>query len=306
MTPTEEQLRETVDMLTSDEAGIVAHLRKEGHSTDEIKSWVETGAFDELGVRDGFLRALEPKLVKPQIKIPGFLEGDFGKAFLEEYQGRARADYNGNSALNVLKYNGKIVKGSNPFAVVLANQILREQGLKTASQADLERALRTGTLNLWGTYEDTGLVLRTEEEPNVYLAKDLMRQVKARNKESKMPVMIPLMGLELKVDSNSPFGLIFNLTDCSELIYAPILAGENHRKSFSETTEKTGLPNKLETGNSRTLYTRAGGLSGLCLDGDLSLASDGSDLADSGDNGRVVVVSAEGTSPENTGAKNED
>src|SRR3989304_9360456 len=100
-------------------------------------------------------------LVEIPENIPqaGFLEGDFGKAFLDEYKGRVKSDYNGNSKLDILRYGDNIVKGSNPFAVVLANQILRQEGLRTASQADLEKALRVGTLNLIGTYEDTALVL---------------------------------------------------------------------------------------------------------------------------------------------------
>lgn len=53
---------------------------------------------------------------KPLIEISkntpqaGFLEGDFGKAFLKEYQGKVKTDYNENSALNVLSYSEDVVK----------------------------------------------------------------------------------------------------------------------------------------------------------------------------------------------------
>jgi len=239
---------------------------------------------------------------KPLIEIPsvnpqiGFLEGDFGKAFLEEYQGRVKADYNGNPALDVLRYNGKVVTGSNPFAVILANQILKQEGLRTANQADLEKALCL-RIDLRGTYEDTGLVLRSDKDPNAYLAKDSMKQVKARNKKQRMPVNLFLNNLALRVDSASPQDLAFNLTDESELIYASILAGENNGKSFSETDKRTGLPTKLGEG-SRVLYTRNSGLSRLYLDDDLNVGSDYANLGNSSDGGRVVVVSAEGTTPE--------
>lgn len=243
---------------------------------------------------------------KPLIKIPefipqvGFLEGEFGKAFLEEYQGRVNADYNGNSVLNALSYSNNVVKGSNPFAVVLTNQIIREEGLRTATQADLERVLKINAfglnvLDLRGFYEDTGLVLRSEDEPNRYLAKNLAEQVKSRKKKvGKTPIVIPLNRLELVNDLNSPHGLAFDLTDESEIIYAPVLGGKDNMKSFSET-DKYGLPEKLWEGN-RTLYTRDSGLSRLNL-------YDGSDLYSgsrglgSYDDGRVVVVSGEGTSP---------
>jgi hypothetical protein len=238
----------------------------------------------------------------PLIEIPqnipqaGFLEGNFGKAFLDEYQGRVKADYKDASALNVLRYDSGVVKGSNPFAVVLANQILRQEGLRTSTQADLEKALRIKALELRGTYEDTGLVLRSEDEPNTYLAKDLMNQVKARNKKQELPVMIPLTGLELRADSNSPHSLAFNLLEGAEIIYAPIL---NKLGNFNseDIDEITGLPKQTGQGN-RTLYTRDSGLSRLYLYRYLYLNSNYDYLADSGDGGRVVVVSGEATSPE--------
>ncbi len=235
---------------------------------------------------------------KPLIEIPeiipqiGFLEGDFGKAFLKEYQGRVKSDYNDNSSLDVLRQEG-VVKGSNPFVIVLTNQILRKEGLRTATQADLEKALKLDVLPLRGIYEDTGLILRSEDEPNKYLAKNLAEQVKTT--VGKTPIVIPLNGLELVNDSNSPHGLIFKLTDESELIYVPILDGKNNGKSFSETG-KYGLPEKLGKGN-RTLYTRDSGLSRLYLDDDLDLGSDyWRGLDGSYAYGRVVVVSGKGTS----------
>ena len=166
---------------------------------------------------------------KPLIEIPasipqiGYAEGDFGKAFLQEYRARVKADYSDISALNVLSYSDNVAKGSNPFAVVLANQILRQERLRVATQADLEKALKMGALNLRGTYEDTGLVLRSEDNPNANLAKNLMSQVKSRNKKQKFPVMIPLTELELKTDGNSNHGLAFNLREDAEVIYSPIL-----------------------------------------------------------------------------------
>jgi len=236
---------------------------------------------------------------KPLIEIPetvpqvGFLEGEFGEAFLEEYKGRVNADYNGNSVLNVLTYSDNVVKGSNPFAVVLVNSILRQEGLRTATQADLERVIKTNVLNLIKSCEDTGLVLRSEDEPNKYLAKNLAKQRKSKwKKVGKIPIVIPLNRLELVNDSNSPHGVAFKLIDESEIIYSPILNGKNNGKPFSETGEY-GFPEQLGEGD-RTLYTRNSGLSRLDLGGDL-LYSDGGNLHSSNETGRVVVVSGEGT-----------
>src|SRR3989344_3351224 len=128
------------------------------------------------------MSAIKSKFIgKLLIEIPkeyptiGFLEGDFGKSVLEEYKGRAK-DYN-NKNLDVLSYKDNIVQGSNPFAVVLMNKILNEEGLRTPFQSDLEKAIKLNALNLNGTYEDTALILRNEKNPNSYLAKHLMKQI---------------------------------------------------------------------------------------------------------------------------------
>jgi len=223
----------------------------------------------------------------------GLLEGDFGKAFLEEYQRRMQADHKNASALNVLGYRDSVVKGSNPFAVVLANQILRQEGLRTATQADLRKALRINALDLRGFYEDTGLVLRTEEDKDYFkntpLAKDLAKQVKARGKSfsPKNSVMIPLTGFELE-NADNDYGLTFRLREDAEVYNAPILS-EGGRFDSEEIDERTGLPTKLGAGN-RTLFTRNSGLSGLCLDDYLGLVSANGYLDNSSERGRVVVV----------------
>ncbi len=239
---------------------------------------------------------------KPLIEIPetipqvGFLEGDFGKAFLDEYKGRAESDYNGNSKLNVLGYDYNIVKGSNSFAVVLANQILRQEGLRTASQADLERILKINALNLRGTYEDTGLVLRSDKEPNSYLAKDIFRQMKEQGIKPKTPVMIPLNGLELRVDSDSPHGLSFNLTENAERFYTAVaILNEGGKFNSEDIDAESGLPNFVRREGERTLYTRDSGLSRLYLNGNLDADSGDGYLAGSDDDGRVVVVNPAGT-----------
>ena len=241
---------------------------------------------------------------KPLIEVPsfipqiGFLEGDFGKDFLKEYKGRVETDYKGNSKLNVLKYD-EVVRGSNPFAVVLANKILRQEGLRTTTQADLEKTLKIGW-NLRGTYEDTGLVLRSENDSdysrNIPLAKDIGSRLRARGIKfsSKNPVMIPLTGLELE-NADNDYGLVFKLRGDAEIYETPILK-DGGNFSSKNIDEKTGLPIKLGNGD-RTLYTRDSGLSRLCLYVNLNLYSYDGGLDDSSVDGRVVVVSAEGTSP---------
>ena len=239
---------------------------------------------------------------KPLIKIPdeipqiGFLGGDAGS----EINDSIREDYKDFNALKIGKYSDKIVRGSNPFYAVAVQSRL-PAGVRVASPGDLERAMKIGVYDFGGTYEDTGLILRSRDDPNSYLAENLMAQVQNRlGKEAKIsgPILIPLYELDLVKDGDSPHGLAFKLKEDAELTSAPILAGKNHGKRFSETDESTGLPKSLGDGL-RTLYTRDSGLSRLYLDRNLYLYSDDDNLAYSNDDGRVVLVStAEGGAQE--------
>jgi len=230
---------------------------------------------------------------KPLIKIPeyipriDFLGGDFGKAVLEEHKARVNEDYHNNDNLKVLRYDKKqeVVTGSNSFATTLINKIIAEQG-HTATQAELERILKLGVLDLQGYYEDTGLVLRSKKEPNSYLVNDLFSQL--RNIE--LPVMIPLKNLGLRNDNNSPYGLAFNIL--REAIYAPILNHDSGNFSSEDIDEETGLTKKLGQGN-RFFYTMKKGLSRLYMGRILGAVAYNENLTISYDNGRVVVVSGE-------------
>jgi hypothetical protein len=244
---------------------------------------------------------------RPLVEIPksiptaNILGGDFGKAVLQEYKQIAETKYKGADALDVLSYEDSIIKGSNPFAVVLVNQIVGQEGLRTATPADLERAIRLNKvnqelgLNLRGTYEDTGLVLRSESEPNEYLAKDVAKQIKAR--DVKLPVMIPLNGLELVNDSKSEHDLSFKLKENAQIIPASIL-NKNGYFTSEMVDEQTGLPKQVGENGDRYLYTRNSGLSGLYLDGGLDLDSDWGYLAGSYSGARVVVVGDSAVNPE--------
>jgi len=224
-------------------------------------------------------------VTKERVKYD-FLGGDFGKAVLEESKARVKEDYYGNDNLKVLKYDKEldVVTGSNSFTTTLINKIIAEQG-HTATQAELERiiALNRPDLNLRGHYEDTGLVLRTNEGPNSYLANDLISQIGNR----ELPVMIPLKNLELRNDAHSLYGLAFNII--GETIYAPIF---NHYGGFfsSEDIDENGIPKKLGQGN-RYLYTRRKGLLRLSVGRYLNVDASSENLAISFDDGRVVIAS---------------
>ena len=194
-------------------------------------------------------------------KTPTFLEGDFGRDFLEEYQGRARADYGNAKVLDVLRENNDLIKGSNDYAVVLANKILRQVGLRTATPEDVEKILRENRLDLKDFYVDIALVLRSEDEPNSYLAKDLRKQI---GRGKRLPVMISLIGLDLRIDENSPRGLSFDLREDVKVIQDDTLISDGGYFNSEDIDIKIGLPKKLGNGN-RYFYTQKLGLSRLCL-----------------------------------------
>ena len=241
---------------------------------------------------------------KPLIETPdvvssaNFLEGDFGKVVHNEVV----AEYGPDNPFvtSDVSYNDEdnVVRGSKPGYAVAVNKVLREDEriLRTATPADLERISRVKALPLRGQYEDSALVLRSEDEPNKYLAKNLIKQVKARNPKAKMPVMIPLCGLELVKDSDSPHNsLSFKLREDAEIIYAHILNKDSACFVSEDIDKKTGLPTKLGK-EGRYFCTINSGLSRLVLGRGLVLDSYWGDLAYSVGYGRVVVVSAEGAS----------
>ena len=219
--------------------------------------------------------------------VPSFLTGDFGEDFIEEYNRRVEKDFKGNKILSVLNYSNNVVKGSNVYSIVLANRILNEVGLRTATQKDIENIFENEDLTLKRFYVDTALCLRDSKEPNRYLAESLTERLGKR----KTPLMIPLSSLDLVIDQNSSSGLNFNLRSDGEIIYAEELLEQNNKKRFSKTN-KSGLP-IFDKNGSRTLYTRDSGLSRVFLNRNSDLYSDDGNLSGSVGGGRVVVCSGD-------------
>jgi hypothetical protein len=231
------------------------------------------------------------------------------KEMLDEFERRRKIEFPDVDALAELAYDVSTneVTGSNSFIACYANTILPE-GARTASEADLEKILKDGKLKLEGHYEDSSLVLRSNNEPNKYLANDLYARFKAKGVTlaEGVPYVIPLFGLKLVKDGNSPkkvsFGLTERLIDEKLYFQAPIL-NEPSQQSFEpgDIDETIGLPKRVGATGSRKLYTRNwssyaikdSGLSRLFLVRNLDVDADNEFLAYSGSAGRVVVVTGE-------------
>ena len=166
--------------------------------------------------------------------------------------------------------------------------------------ADLGRATDINPEFLRGFFSDTGLVLRTagdSHKPNDFLAKNLAEQLKKREIDLKAPKVIYFDALSLREDSNSDYGLAFDLNERAELGRNIIDAPELSRNFIFKTMNEKGIPVEDPDGN-RTLFTRPDGLSGFYMNRNSGVYSSIRSLADSNDYGRVVVVSAEGTRAE--------
>lgn len=238
---------------------------------------------------------------KPLIAIPEvipsatYIQGTDAEAFLAEFNATAKDQY-GDAArsITVLTYDpkSKTVRGSNPFAVAHADSLLKSQGIRVATMADLERVLTTNAFDLRGTYEDTALVVRSNEDSNAYLANNLVEQLESRGtRVAKTPVVVQLRGLNMVKDANSDYGLAFQLSDESQITEAPYLVEKNNGKTFDKIDE-TGAPIFDKKGN-RTLFTRIGGLSRLYLNWNLNVGSNYGSLAYSNEDGRVALVRGE-------------
>ena len=203
-----------------------------------------------------------------------------------------------------LKFEDNVMKGSNPCIATAVDMFLKSinSKLRIATQRDLET-----NLEMFGDfYEDTGLVLRTKQEPNPYLAENLFNQFKTQGKNIKenSAYVLEFRNLFLKEDSNSPLGLSFILPSLySNYFEAPILNELSQQKFESSDIErKTGLPKKVSSAGTRILYTRNwkdysiknSGLVRLYLYWNLDLNSSDKSLSISNDYGRVVLVSSEG------------
>lgn len=163
------------------------------------------------------------------------------------------------------------------------------EGVRVATQSDLENALRLEALCLSEVDVATGLILGNEEilcksnrfmyagEEEVDLQNfrlrgeiytDLVNQIKKQKRNIELPSMLPLCGLSLKRDNKSPYGISFKLRDNAEIISIPIITEARKRKLdrgdyftpewfYPEDIDlRTGLPSKFISKDDSSRYER--------------------------------------------------
>ena len=210
-------------------------------------------------------------------KIPEILETAriLDDSVLEKYNDSFQ-DYNEKARQTLGEFgraDGELT-GSSPFMLVhLANSGLLPSDSRLATRKDLETATQYSPEFLSGRYVDFGLVLKTAGDshaPNDFLSKRLAEQLKQRNIVLGNGKLIPLNALTLAQNNDSAYGLVFDLNG----------EAKNLIRDLAEFNWS---------------YTKDSGLACACLSCDRDWNSVNVRL-NSGSDGRVVVVNAEGTS----------
>ncbi len=182
---------------------------------------------------------------------------------------------------NPLEFNNNVMKQSNPFLAVAIDMYLKQinSEYRIATQIDLEKDLEFTK----GTYNDSGLALRNLTGDNKGEANYIFNQLEKRGlTENNFPIWLNLRGLELTKDLN------FNLTDESFYKTAEALSWASGT-NFSKIND-FGLPKERDNSATRQIWTNQNyALSRCYLYYDSNLSSSSSELANSGDDGRVML-----------------
>jgi hypothetical protein len=288
---TRERLRQVYTRREAEKAKLIQERKGLPHQTNtpapEVKPDVQT-QFVPITFKTAFL-----------------FEGLFGKDFLDEFNARAKRDYDDATVLKVLSYvtSSNRVTGSNVPSVVLANQILKPMKIRTATQAELEQILNQNTLVFKGHYEESSLVWRSDENPNEYFAQNISDQLRkhiALNPNSAY--VIPLHACSLRQDVGSPNGLAYIINNPELVFEAPILMRKNGSYLYSGNMNVlTGLPNEVYdfdlNGKDRRIFTHNSGLLRLGLGRNLDVISYDDNLDLSISDGQVVCVSEQVSAP---------
>ncbi len=185
--------------------------------------------------------------------------------------------------------------GSNVFAVARIDSILKPLGMRVANLRDLSRPEVMARVKDKHYTDTPALILRSTDdsyERNLPMIAQLVKVIEQANEKLQLPVMVT--GFDVKqIRTRKGYGLAIVPRDDFQAVSDERLSGSYDGKKFSDVDEK-GIP-KFDSNGKRTWYARSNGLSRLCLYRDLGLNSGDSDLANADGDGRVVLVSAEGT-----------
>ena len=229
------------------------------------------------------------KISIPQVEVPMDTYFLAESGIYKETQAKAKERFGENSqAYNTIMYRINPNKGEgSQFFFNTELGLHLPKGQRVISLGDLERIYsfsQAASLFDGSFYTDMPeVILRTEtpsRERNKNILSNLVKQVKAEGYEFSSENPLRISGLELaKDDGEKKYGFLLNIGENTRIVNDGRFVHSN---------------NKIQLGNqSKTLYTKENGLSGLYLDRSLNLNSDDDNLANSYDDGQVVLTDAE-------------
>ena len=241
------------------------------------------------------LKDYQPVREMPEtlVSVPSFIRGSFGKAFMQAYE-KARK---GNENLAFKEAQGDVFPGSNVLMTGLANLVFAQSGAGFRTVVPTDDIYKTIFPMIKGKhYADLNALDVWQSSPSRDGNKGLWEQAHKLARQ------------HLKADPKGSFRIqgFYCAPNRSEKGYGvKITPAGNFRVIESDkldlptgtkfnSLDENGLviPDKNGT---FTKYTLGNGLSRVYLDNVGGLSSGDDVLAGSSDNGRVVVVSAEGT-----------
>lgn len=234
------------------------------------------------------------EILIPKVKVPMDRYFIARSEIYQETKAKTREKFGENSLARKKIMNGidcENGRGSNFLFNNEANLSLPESQ-KVILLEDTERIYSSVDTNNFfdnSFYTDVReIILRTgipTYDANKYILENLVKQVQEEKYEFSSENPLRISGLELVKDNNSKnkYGLLLKIGQDTKIINDKRFAHQN---------------NTIQLGNqTKTLYTKENGLSRVYLNRNDYLNSRFGSLADSSDNGRVVVLDAVGVAP---------
>ena len=223
--------------------------------------------------------------------IPSFIEGEDAKAIYDLTEGirTGHMQYDPNT---------KLISGSTPFLAARVDTLVRPLGLRVANLSDLSRPEVMKLIQDKYYTDAPALVVRSETDPNYPKNNRLIRRIldQASRFNPKFPFMVT--GFDaVQLEDKEGYGIDIVARDDFQVTEDERLLGKYSGSKFSDVDEQ-GFP-LFDRNGSITWYARDKGLSRLYLNRNLDANSNNDDLANSNDNGRVVLISGAATSQKN-------
>lgn len=257
----------------------------------------------------------------PSIQIPAALQERlksmqiYGLTFPSIHE-QIMEKYGKYPAMNGVKLEGSLIKGSNPYYVVAVNEFLLKRAVRdniayrTINQSEAEGIFRNEPVPRDELYVDTSLILRVNSGKMKFSPEaaslDMQFQQMGERLMDNVSYVLPLWTLKLKeMENTNPHSLQFLITEKTIKHYFPAkileeVIGVGKYVSDEDFDFESGLPTKLyDTARSRLsphrhIRTAMWSVSRLGMEGKEIIGSNALGLGDMTQNGLILLVQDEG------------